>query len=328
MQLYKAETTGVMKNSKLTARIADTAKALWLVYFAITVACILSLRVVGMNWLDAICHSFAALGLGGFSTYDASVGHFDSPAIEAVLIVFMLIAALNFATHFVAWNERSFAAYWRDPEVKGVLVMIGSSTLTCALYLWQVGTYAEFPVALRHVAFNLVSIATDCGFASVDYDQWPIFVPAWMLLLSCITVSSGSTGGGIKMIRTLTLAKQGLVELKRLVHPAVVAPVKIGNMVVSEQIASAVLGFIFLYAFAVGELTFLLMASGLDFISSFSAIIACINNAGPGLNAVGPARNYQALTDFQTWVCTFAMLIGRLEVLSVFALFTPSFWRK
>jgi trk system potassium uptake protein TrkH len=328
MQLYKAETTGVMKNSKLTARIADTAKALWLVYFAITVACILSLKAVGMNWLDAICHAFAALGLGGFSTYDASVGQFDSPAIEAVLIVFMLIAALNFATHFVAWNERSLATYWNDAEAKGVLTLVVSSTLICALYLWTIGTYAEFPTALRHVAFNLVSIATDCGFASVDYDKWPIFVPLWMLFLSCVTASSGSTGGGIKMIRTLILAKQGLVELKRLIHPAVVAPIRVGETIIAQPIASAVLGFIFLYILAMGELTFLLMASGLDFVSSFTAIIACINNAGPGLNVVGPAQNYQSLTDFQTWICSLAMLIGRLEVLSVFVLFTPDFWRK
>ncbi len=328
MQLYKAETTGVMKNSKLTARIADTAKALWLVYFSITVACILSLKAVGMNWLDAICHAFAAMGLGGFSTYDASVGQFDSPAIEAVLIFFMMVAALNFATHFVAWNERSLKAYWRDAEVKAVLALIVSSTLICALYLWVKDTYAEFPTALRHVAFNLVSIATDCGFASVDYDKWPIFVPLWMLFLSCVTVSSGSTGGGIKMIRTLILAQQALVELKRLIHPSIVAPIKVGDMVISQQIASAVLGFIFLYILALGELTFLLMASGLDFVSSFTAIIACINNAGPGLNVVGPAQNYQALTDFQTWICCLAMLIGRLEVLSVFVLFTPAFWRK
>lgn len=328
MQLYKAETTGVMKNAKLTARIADTAKALWLVYFGITIACILSLKAVGMSWLDAICHAFAAMGLGGLSTHDASVGHFDSPAIEAVLVVFMLIAALNFATHYVAWQERSLAAYWRDPEVKGVLGLVASSTLICAFYLWQAGTYGEFVTALRHVAFNLVSIATDCGFASVDYDKWPIFVPLWMLFLSCVTASSGSTGGGIKMIRTLILAKQGLVELKRLIHPNIVAPIRVGDSIISQQIASAVLGFIFLYILAMGELTFLLMASGLDFISSFTAIIACLNNAGPGLNVVGPAQNYQSLTDFQTWICSLAMLIGRLEVLSVFVLFTPDFWRR
>jgi trk system potassium uptake protein TrkH len=328
MQLYKAETTGVMKDSKLTARIADTAKALWLVYFAITVACILSLRVVGMNWLDAICHAFAAMGLGGFSTYDDSVGHFDSPAIEAVLIFFMMVAGMNFATHFVAWRGRSLRAYWTDMEAKAFVTLIVTSTIVCALYLNVLGTYPGFLTALRHVAFNLVSIATDCGFASVDYDKWPIFVPLWMLFLSCVSVSSGSTGGGIKMIRTLILAQQGLIELKRLVHPNLVAPLRVGDTAIPQQIAGAVLGFIFLYILAVGELTFFLVASGLDFTSSITAIVACINNAGPGLNVVGPAQNYGPLTDFQTWVCTFAMLLGRLEVLSVFVLFTPAFWRR
>jgi trk system potassium uptake protein TrkH len=328
MQLYKAETTGVMKDSKLTARIADTAKALWLVYFSVTVACILSLKVVGMNWLDAICHAFAAMGLGGFSTYDDSVGHFDSPAIEAVLIFFMVVAGMNFATHFVAWRGRSLRAYWSDMEAKAFVALIVVSTLVCSLYLTVLGTYPGFLTALRHVAFNLVSIATDCGFASVDYDKWPIFVPLWMLFLSCISVSSGSTGGGIKMIRTLILAQQGLTELKRLVHPNLVAPLRVGDTPIPQQIAGAVLGFIFLYILAVGELTFFLVASGLDFTSSITAIVACINNAGPGLNVVGPAQNYGVLTDFQTWVCTFAMLLGRLEVLSVFVLFTPAFWRR
>ncbi|MCX7157085.1 MAG: TrkH family potassium uptake protein [Rhodocyclales bacterium] len=328
MQLYKAETTGVMKDSKLTARIADTAKALWLVYFGITVACILSLKVVGMNWLDAICHAFAAMGLGGFSTYDDSVGHFDSPAIEAVLIFFMMVAGMNFATHFVAWRGRSLRAYWMDMEAKAFVALTLVSTLVCTLYLTVMGTYPSFLTALRHVAFNLVSIATDCGFASQDYDKWPIFVPLWMLFLSCVSVSSGSTGGGIKMIRTLILAQQGLIELKRLVHPQLVAPLRVGDTAIPQQIAGAVLGFIFLYILAVGELTFFLVASGLDFTSSISAIVACINNAGPGLNVVGPAQNYGVLTDFQTWVCTFAMLLGRLEVLSVFVLFTPAFWRR
>jgi trk system potassium uptake protein TrkH len=328
MQLYKAETPGPMKDAKLTARIADTAKALWLVYFGITVACILSLKAVGMSWLDAVCHAFAALSLGGFSTYDASVGKFDSPAIELVLIIFMMIAGMNFATHFIAWQGRSLKAYWRDAEAKAFVALVASSVLVCSVYLWLAGTYHEFPTALRHVAFNLVSIATDCGFASVDYDKWPAFVPLWMLFLSCISVSSGSTGGGIKMIRTLILARQGEVELKRLVHPAIVAPVRIGGTTIPPNIATAVLGFIFLYILAVCELTFFLVASGLDFTSSFSAIIACINNAGPGLNVVGPAQNYQALTDFQTWVCSLAMLLGRLEVLSVVVLFTPAFWRR
>jgi trk system potassium uptake protein TrkH len=328
MQLYKAEATGVNKESKLTARIGDTAKVLWLVYFVITVACILSLKAVGMNWLDAICHAFAALSLGGFSTYDASVGQFDSPAIEAVLIVFMLIAAINFASHFLVWRERSLRVYLRDAEAKAIVLVIASSTLVCAVYLTLKGTYPDFLTNLRHVAFNLVSIATDCGFVSQDYDKWPAFVPLWMLLLSCFTASSGSTGGGIKMIRTLILARQGYVELKRLIHPHLVAPLRVGDTAVSQQIAGAVLGFIFLYILTVGELTFFLVASGLDFTSSITAIVACINNAGPGLNVVGPAQNYQALNDFQVWVCSAAMLIGRLEVMTVFVLLTPAFWRK
>ena len=328
MQLYKAETPGPMKDSKLTPRIASTAKALWLVYFGITVACILSLKVVGMNWLDAICHAFAALSLGGFSTYDASVGQFNSPEIEAVLIFFMMAAGFNFATHFLVLRDRSPMAYWRDTEAKAFVLLIVSSTLVCTTYLWELGVYEEWLTALRHVAFNLVSIATDCGFASVDYDKWPIFVPMWMLFLSCIAVCSGSTGGGIKMIRTLILTQQGLRELQKLIHPAVVNPIRIGGTPIPQSIAGAVLGFIFLYALTVGELTFFLIASGMDFISAFTAIIACINNAGLGLNAVGPAQNFQSLTDFQTWICTLAMLAGRLEIFTFFVLFTPYFWRR
>ena len=328
MQLYRAETPGPMKDSKLTPRIAGTAKALWLVYCGITLACILALRAAGMNWLDAVCHAFAALSLGGFSTYDASVGYFDSPLIEAVLIVFMLLAAMNFATHFVALRGRSLAAYWKDIEVRALLALIGASILVCATFLWVVGVYDEWLLAARHVAFNLVSIATDCGFVSLAYDQWPVFVPMWMLFLSCFAASSGSTGGGIKLIRALILIRQALRELERLVHPAVVNPVRVGGAAIPPNIAGAVLGFIFLYVFTVGELTFFLMASGMDFISAFTAIIACINNAGPGLGAVGPAQNFGVLTDFQTWVCSFAMLAGRLEIFTLFVLFTPYFWRR
>lgn len=328
MQLFKAETTGINKDAKLTARIADTAKALWLIYFVLTLVCIVSLRAVGMNWFDAICHAFAALALGGFSSYDSSVGQFDSPAVEGVLIIFMMLAGINFATHFVAWRGRSVMAYWRDAEAKSFVALIGASIFVCSVYLWLKGIYPGYLTNLRHVAFNLVSIATDCGFASQDFDKWPAFVPWWMLFLSCVSVSAGSTGGGIKMVRTIILAQQGLIELRRLIHPRLAAPLRVGEAVVSQQIASAVLGFIFLYMFAVGELTFLLVASGLDFTSSFTAIIACINNMGPGLNVVGPAQNYEALTDFQTWVCAAAMLIGRLEVMSVFVLLTPAFWKK
>jgi len=327
-QLFKAETPGPMKDSALTPRITETARNLWLVYLGITIACILSLKAVGMSWLDAICHAFATMGLGGFSTHDASVGYFNSPAIEFVLIIFMLLAAMNFATHFLVWREKNLKLYLRDAEAIATIALILTSCLGIAVFLWWEGTYPSFWTALRHASFNLVSIATDCGFASVDFNQWPMFAPMWMLFLSCIAVSSGSTGGGIKMVRTLILFKQAGREFLKLLHPTVVNPMKIGGSVVPNNIVFAVLGFIFLYFMTVATLTFVLLISGLDFISAFSAIIACINNAGPGLGVVGPASNYGVLTDFQTWVCTIAMLVGRLEIFTVLILFTPHFWRR
>ena len=327
-QLFKAETPGPMKDTALTPRITETARNLWLVYLGITIACILSLKVVGMNWLDAICHAFAAMGLGGFSTHDASVGYFNSPAIESVLIVFMLLAAMNFATHFLVWREKSLKLYLHDAEAVATITLISASCLGIAVFLWWQGTYPGFWTALRYASFNLVSLATDCGFASADFNQWPIFAPMWMLFLSCVTASSGSTGGGIKMVRTLILFKQAGREFLKLLHPAAVNPMKIGGSVVPNNIVFAVLGFIFLYFMTVATLTFVLLISGLDFISAFSAIIACINNAGPGLGVVGPASNYGALSDFQTWVCTIAMLVGRLEIFTVLILFTPHFWRR
>jgi trk system potassium uptake protein len=328
MQLFRAEVPGPIKDAKLTARIADTAAVLWVIYLVLTLACILSLWLAGMSWFDAICHAFAALSLGGFSTRDASVGAFDSPAIEGVLIAFMVLAALNFATHFTVWRERSFRPYWRDAEARGVLAVLLLSCFGCAAYLWWGDVYSSFLTALRHVSFNLVSIATDCGFASTDYALWPIFVPFWMLFLSSITASSGSTGGGIKMIRTLILIRQSGRELTRLLHPALAAPVTVGGVAIPNSVVVAILGFIFLYFMSIVMMTFLLIVGGLDFISAFTAVIACINNAGPGLGQVGPATNYGSLTDYETWVLSFTMLLGRLEVFSLLILFTPQFWRK
>lgn len=327
-QLYKAETPGPMKDSALTPRITETARNLWIVYLVITLACIMSLKLAGMNWLDAVCHAFSAMGLGGFSTHDASIGFYNSPAIEFVLIVFMLIAVLNFATHFVAWRQRSLAVYLRDAEAVASLVLILGSCVGIAFYLWWNGTYPAFVTALRHASFNLVSIATSSGYASVDYAQWPIFAPLWMMFLTAIAASSGSTGGGIKMMRTLVLVQQANREFLKLLHPNVVNPMKIGGAVVSGDIAFSVLGFIFLYFITIVTMTFLLLISGMDFISAFTAVLASINNCGPGLGVVGPASNYQGLTDFQTWVCTAAMLIGRLEIFTVLILLTPAFWRR
>jgi trk system potassium uptake protein TrkH len=326
-QLLKAELPGPIKDSKLTPRIADTAKLLWVMYATLTALCVAALKLAGMSWFDAVCHAFATMSLGGFSTHDASIGYFDSPLIEAVLIVFMLLAALNFVTHFLAFRQRSLAAYRHDPEVAGVLGLVIASCLGLSLYVWRSGAYPEFLTALRHVSFNLVSLATDCGFSSTDFNSWPIFAPMWMLLLSCVTASSGSTGGGLKMIRTVLMLRQGARELEHQLHPAALLPVKIGGHAVPNQIVFAIQAFVMMYIATIVTMTLVLLASGLDFVSAFSAVIACINNAGPGLNEVGPGTNYAGLNDFQTWALAFTMLLGRLELITVFVLFTRAFWR-
>jgi trk system potassium uptake protein TrkH len=328
LQLMRAEVPGPIKDAKLTARIRDTATLLWTVYVSLTLVCILALRLAGMDWLDAICHAFSALSLCGFSTRDASLGAWDSPAIEAVLIVFMVLAAFNFATHYLVWRHRSLKPIWRDPEARGVLLVLLVSCVFCAGYLWFKQVYPGFWTALRFVGFNLISVATTSGFTTTDYALWPLFVPLWMLFLSSITCSSGSTGGGIKMIRTLILVRQSSREVSRMLHPNLAAPVTIGGAQVPNSVVFAVLGFIFVYFMSIVVLTFLLILDGLDFTSAFTAVIACINNTGPGLGVVGPASNYGVLTNYEVWVCSFAMLLGRLEVFSLLILFTPQFWRK
>ncbi|MFO1467028.1 MAG: TrkH family potassium uptake protein [Steroidobacteraceae bacterium] len=328
MQMYRAEMPGPMKDSKLTPRIGHTAKLLWAVYAGLTVACLACLRLAGMNWFDAVCHSFSALALGGFSTYDASIGHFDSVPIELVLTLFQILAALNFATHYLAWSQRGITAYLRDSEARAIVGALALSCVGVAGFLYVHGTYPDFSTALRHSLFNVVSIATDSGLHTQDFSRWPIFAPMWMMFLSCVVASSGSTGGGIKMIRTLVLAKQATRELEHLVHPNIVRPLKVGGMVIENRVVFAVLAFVFLYFMSLVMIVFVQLGSGLDFMTSLSATLACINNSGPGLGLVGPGSNYGVLTDFQTWVCSVAMLLGRLEVFTLLVLFTPALWRK
>jgi trk system potassium uptake protein TrkH len=327
MQLYRAEMQGAYKD-KLTPRITDTAKTLWLVYAGLTAVCIGALRLAGMDWFDALCHAFSALALGGFSTRDASIGHFDSPLVEGVLTFFMIISAMNFATHFTAWRARSLRVYLNDAEARGVLAIIATSVLGITLYLWGSGVYAEFATALRYTSFNLVSLATTTGYASTDYGQWPVFAVFWMLFLVCITSSTGSTGNGIKMFRTLMLIQQTARELKRLVHPQLVSPLKLGTRVVPNALVYAILAFISLYFVSVVALSFVLMLTGLDFVTAFATSIAWLTNLGPGLNEVGPAANYAEMGNFQKWIGVAAMITGRLELFTVFVLFTPAFWRK
>ena len=327
-QLFKAETPTPMKDTKLTPRIAETAKGLWLVYVGFTAACTLAYWLAGMDGLDALMHGFTTMGLGGFSSHDASYAHWNSPAIEAVAIVFMLVAAINFATHFLAWRRISPRPYRRDPEVRAMLLVLALAVLLVAGYLFLTGVYDDFGTALRYAAFNVVSLATTTGYSNTDYGQWPIFAPLTMLFLSSFASCSGSTGSGIKMIRAQILFKQIWRELLRTIHPRIYNPVKLSEIPLSNATVFAVLAYVFMYATCVIVLTLLLTASGLDVVSGFSAAVASLNNTGPGLGAVGPATTYANLTDTQTWICSFAMLLGRLELFTLLVVLTPAFWRK
>jgi trk system potassium uptake protein TrkH len=327
MALYRAEAPGSIKDEKLTPRITQTAKALWLTYAGLTLLALIALRVAGMDWFDALCHAFSVVALGGFSTHDASIGHFDSPAIEFVLLLFMLVSMVNFARHFTAVRTQSLMPYRKDPELKTMLVILGFSVIVIATLLVVDGMYAPLE-ALRHAVFNVVSVATTTGFSSENYDIWPIFAPVWMLFLSCIICATGSTGGGIKMFRTLLLARQALREMKQLVHPSAVIPVRIAGQVIPERIAASVLAFIFLYFQTVAVLTFLMLLTGLDLVTAFSSVVASVNNLGPALGPTGAAGNYAVLSDVQTWICIVAMILGRLEIFGVLVLFTAAFWQK
>ncbi|HET7798662.1 MAG TPA: potassium transporter TrkG [Nevskia sp.] len=328
MQVYRAEATGPIKDSRLTPRLVQTARSLWLIYTGLTAACALALWLAGMTAFDAICHAFASLSLGGFSTHDASIGYFDSVLVEVILIVFMVLAGINFATHFLALRGRSLRPYWRDAEALAMIGVLVGSCVGIALYIWISGVYPDFWTALRYASFNLVSVALDCGLVNADFGQWPIAAGFWILAMSCVAASAGSTGGGIKMIRTLILFKQSGRELTSLVHPSAMHSLKVGGQVVSERTILSVFGFIHLYTISIVVFALLLLISGLDPVTAFSAVVTTMNNAGPGLGLVGPATTFAVLTDFQTWVCTVAMLTGRLEVFVLIVLLTPTFWRE
>ena len=328
MALYRAEAPGSVKDEKLTPRITETAKALWLTYMGLTAIAVVALRFAGMGWFDALCHGFSVVALGGFSTRDASIGAFDSAAIEIVLIVLMLVASLNFSRHFMALRGRTLAPYRNDSEAKVIFLLVGGSVLAVAALLTAHSTYPDFFGALRASAFNVVSVATTAGFSSGDYGLWPIFAPVWMIFLSCIICSTGSTGGGIKMFRALLLARQAQREMKLLVHPSAVIPIRIGGHIVQDRIAYSVLAFIFLYFQTIAVLTFAMLLTGMDLVTAFTSVVASVNNLGPALGPTGPAGNYQVFTDTQTWIYTVGMILGRLEIFSVLILFTAAFWRK
>lgn len=326
-QLFKAEIPGIDKDSKMAPRISQTAKRLWLVYLTFTLLTCMGLKWAGMGWFDAVCHAMSAFALGGFSTHDASIAFFDSPAIEAVLIAATLLGAVNFASHFAMAREKSPKPYWRDEEARAMLTILAASIAAASVYMWQQGYYTPLE-ALRYVGFNFVSIGLANGFANADFATWPLLVTLWMFFLSNVLANTGSMGGGIKMARALVLAKFSLREVSLLLHPNAVRTVKLNRRSISDRTAMAVMAFIFVYFMTVVIFTLGLLASGMDFITALSATIACITNAGPGLGVVGPADNYAALSGLQKWMCAAVMLLGRLEIFTVFILFTPDYWKK
>ena len=325
MQLYRAEAPGPMKNDRLTPRIAETARGLWTVYFVLSIACLLAYRWAGMTWADAFMHMCTTMGLGGFSSHDASFGYWNSPAIELVGIVFMSLAGISFVRYFIAWRARSFAALLRDPEVRAYATTLLAAIALLSMVLLSAGVYPSWPEALRASAFQVVSLATTTGYASTDYALWPVFAPVLLIFLGCFVSCAGSTGGGIKMVRMLLLVKQARRELIAIIHPRAVNPVTLGRAAIPVKVIAAVMAYMLMYGATIVLLSMLMLLTGLDLVTAFSAVIVSVNNIGPGLGQVGPASNFGVLTDVQTWICTVGMLLGRLELLSVLVMFTTHF---
>ena len=325
MQLYRAETPGPDKENKLTPRITETAKALWYIYLLLTIACALAYWFAGMSVFDAIAHSFSTIAIGGFSTHDASMGYFNSTAIDMVAVVFMLLAGVNFGLHYVSIRSRSLSPYRKDAEFITYIGILASVALVTVLYLIVSQTF-DTSEALLQGLFQVVSIGTTTGFTTTNYLSWPGFLPVLLLFISFIGGCAGSTGGGMKVIRIMLLFKQGMRELKRLVHPNAQLIVKMGSNAVPDRVIDAVWGFFATYVAVFSVMMLLLLASGLDQVTAFSAVAATINNLGPGLGEVG--ANYASINDFSKLVLSFSMLLGRLEIFTLIVLFTPAFWAK
>ena len=322
-QLFKAETPGITKE-KLTPRIAQTAKALWFIYVGLTAACALAYWAAGMDAFDAICHAFSTVAIGGFSTHDNSIGYFDSSVIELIATTFMLISAVNFALHFMAARKLDASHYWRDQEFRVFVGIMVSLALVTSGYLWWTGTSGPKDSIVNGL-FHVVSIGTTTGFTSEAYFDWPGFLPILLLFASFSGGCTGSTGGGMKVLRVTLLVKQGLRELERLVHPNAKIVVKVGRQSMSTRMMELVWGFFAAYVGLLTIMLLLLMAAGHDQVTAFSAVVACLNNLGPGLGDV--AANYSSLDDFSYAVLSIAMLFGRLEIFTLLVILTPAFWR-
>jgi trk system potassium uptake protein TrkH len=326
MQLYRAETPGPVKDNKLTPRITETAKALWFIYLGLTVSCMLAYWLAGMEPFDALGHAFSTVAIGGFSTHDESIGFYDSTVIEMIAVVFMLLSGVNFALHFLAFRRRSLRTYFEDSEFRGYIITLAIVITLVSIALFAMGVYGTWSESITRGIFQAVSIGTTTGFTTADYSLWPGFISILLLFSSFIGGCAGSTGGGIKVIRFLLLVKQGLREINRLIHPNAEIPIRVGSKTIPWRIVDAVWGFFALYVASFGVMYLVLASTGLDLMTSFSAVAASINNLGPGLGDVG--AHYDSLNDPAKWILCFAMLLGRLEIFTLLVLLTPAFWRK
>jgi len=326
MQLYRAETPGPMKDNKLTPRITETAKALWYIYLGLTIVCAIAYWAAGMDVFDALSHSFSTVAIGGFSTHDASMGYFHSALIEAIAVVFMLISGANYSLHFLAWRSQTIKPYRDDAEFRTYIFLLAIVAVICVVYLYLTATFSNIGAAVHHGIFQVVSIGTTTGFTTAAYSDWPGFLPVLLLFLSFVGGCAGSTGGGMKVIRFLLLVKQGGRELTRLVHPSARVAVKIGNKPLDDRVMDAVWGFFSAYVAVFGVMLLLLMATGLDQVTAFSAVAASLNNLGPGLGEVGD--NFAGLNTPSKWMLCLAMLLGRLEIFTLLVLLTPGFWKN
>ncbi|MGE6606841.1 TrkH family potassium uptake protein [Halomonas sp. NPDC076908] len=325
MALYRTEIPGPLKDSKLTPRITETAKALWYIYATLTVACMMAYMLAGMSWFDALSHSFSTVANGGFSTYDASIGYFDSAAIELICIAFMLISAVSFSLHFIAWREKSLLHYFRDPEARFLMLFLLSLAVITVLSLWLTNTYDTLR-GLRHGVFQVVSVATTAGYSVADFSMWPGALPFLLFVAAFVGGCSGSTGGGMKVIRIILILKQGMREIMRLIHPNAVIAVKIGKVSVPDSIAQAVWGFFSVYVLLFFLMLVGVMATGVDQVTAWSTVGSALNNLGPALGEA--STNYGEIPDMAKWILVMAMLLGRLEIFTVLVLFTPAFWRR
>ncbi len=326
MQLYRAETPGPVKDSKLTPRIRETAKVLWYLYLSLTALFALLFWLAGMSVFDAVSHAFSAIATGGFANHDLSLGYYGDHLVKLIAIAAMLVGSINFGLHFTAWRNTNPLIYIRDSESRTFLIMVGIVTLAAAIILLIAGTYAMVPDAVVKAMFMVVSIGTTTGFTTADYAIWPGFLPMLLLLGSFVGGCAGSTTGGMKVMRFILLAKQGTREINRLVHPNAEIPIKIGGKVVSDRVVQAVWGFFSVYITVFVIMFLILLATGLDELTAFSAVAATINNLGPGLSAV--SSNMAALPGVAKWTLSLAMIMGRLEIFTLLVVLTPAFWRR